>query len=57
MTNFIVLTLSIAVALLLVYGAAFVVMLNPKVMKWYCKKTMKMMEDVEDELLYGDKDL
>lgn len=46
MMNFVLLTLSIMVAILLASALAFVVMLNTKVMKWYMKKMFKMTTSI-----------
>lgn len=51
MMDFIVSTLSFTVAILLAMVLAFMVMLSPKVMKWYMKfivKRMKQMDDLID---------
>lgn len=47
MLDFIMMTLSFVVGILLATGLAFVVMLNPKVMKWYMKAVVKYMKDME----------
>lgn len=51
--TFIMMTLSFTVAILLASFVALVVMLQPKVVKWYVKKTMematRMAEDIEKE--------
>lgn len=54
MMNFILMTISITVAILLAMAAATVIMLHPKVMKLYmkyCYKTlMKQMDDTIEEI-------
>lgn len=58
MMEFVMNTISFTVAILLASLVAFVVMLQPKVMKWYLKlvqeRTMELMDDFavdkEDEL-------
>ena len=58
MMKFVMNTISFTVAILLASLVAFVVMLQPKVMKWYLKlvqeRTMELMDDFavdkEDEL-------
>ena len=55
MMNFVLLTLSIMVAILLASVLAFVVMLNTKVMKWYMNYIVKMMsrmEELVDDQMY-----
>lgn len=47
MLAFIVLTLSLTVAILLASVMAFAVMLNPKVIKWYTKRMMKYVNDLD----------
>ncbi len=49
MLNFIILTISIMVAILLASALACVIMLQPKVMKWYLRYVMKMSEDIAKE--------
>lgn len=48
--NFIILTISITVAILLASALACFVMLQPKVLKWYLRYVMKVSEDIVDEL-------
>lgn len=47
MMEFIMMTLSFTVGILLAMVLGFMVMLNPKVMKWYMKFVMKSMKDME----------
>lgn len=57
MMEFIMMTLSFTVGILLAMVLGFMVMLNPKVMKWYMKfvmKSMKDMEKVAEELMSED---
>lgn len=57
MMEFIMMTISFAVGILLAMVLAFMVMLNPKVMKWYMKVVMKSMKDMEkvaEELMVED---
>lgn len=52
MLNFIMMTISFTVAILLVMVLSFVVMMSPKVMKGYMKliaKYMKNMEKIAEE--------
>lgn len=44
MLNFIVMTISIALGIVLAMGVMLVIMLQPCVLKWYYKQTMKMIE-------------
>ena len=57
MMTFIMLTVSTTVAILLAMGVSFIVMTNPKVVKWYTRyicKTMKQMEsDFEEDQSKG----
>lgn len=50
MLNFIILTISITVAILLAGVLACVIMFQPAVMKWYLKHTMKMTEAIIEDL-------
>ena len=50
MMDFVVLTISFTLAILLASGLACVVLLQPKVMKWYTKKMFKMTNDIAEEL-------
>lgn len=50
MLNFIILTISITVAILLASALACFIVLQPKVMKWYLRYVMKMSEDIVNEL-------
>ena len=47
MLNFIIMTISFTVAILLASGLALVIMLQPKVTKWYMKLIMKYMKNME----------
>lgn len=46
MMEFIIMTGSFTVAILLASVIAFVLMLQPKVVKWYMKYMFKMMENI-----------
>ena len=48
MLNFIIMTLSIAGGILLAMAAMLIIMLQPCVIKWYSKQTMKMIESMAD---------
>ena len=54
MLNFIIMTISFTVAILLASGLGMVITLNPKVMKWYMKKANKMTMEVLEESLKTD---
>ena len=47
MMDFIIMTVSFTVAILLASVLAFVIMMQPKVMKWYMKLMFKSMNDME----------
>lgn len=49
MMDFIIMTLSFTVAILLASGIALVAMCNKKVLKWYMKKVNKMTMDLFEE--------
>lgn len=56
MMAFVLMTISFTVAILLASAIGCVVMLNPKVMKWYMGYVMKKMNDFEDvaeDILYA----
>lgn len=59
MMNFILMTLSFTVAILLASGIAVVLMLQPKVMKWYLDKvykaTFNAMSNLEKEIQEEDE--
>ena len=55
MMTFIVMTLSITVGLLLAMGLATMIMLHPKVMKWYMNYVMKSMGHFND-LVFDEDD-
>ena len=57
MMNFLLMTLSFTVAILLASFIACVCVMNKKVMKWYMKKVMGLTEEITDELTdeYFDK--
>lgn len=46
MMNFVLLTLSITVAILLASGLALAVMFNKHVLKWYMNKVQKLTEEM-----------
>lgn len=48
MMEFIIMTLSFTVAILLAGVVACVIMLQPKVMKFYMKHCVKLMKDMDD---------
>lgn len=50
MLDFIIMTISFTVAILLASGIALFITMRPKVMKWYMKKVTKMMPDMEQIL-------
>lgn len=50
MLNFILMTVSIAIAILLASVVACIVMLNPKVLKWYLRYVQKVTENIIDDL-------
>lgn len=56
MMEFVLLTLSITVALLLASGVALVLCTSKPVIKWYMKKVNKITEQVIDET-FKDEDL
>lgn len=62
MLNFILMTLSFTVALLVASGVVFVIMLQPKVIEWYMNKAFKMMnkinyEKIAENLICEDEEL
>lgn len=48
MLEFIMLTISFTVAILLASGIALYLIMQPKVMEWYMKKVMKMANDMQE---------
>lgn len=50
MLNFIILTISIMVAILLASALACFIMLQPKVLKWYLRYVQKLTEEIIDDL-------
>jgi hypothetical protein len=48
--EFIIMTLSFTVAILLASGLAFFMVLNKKVMKWYLKKVNNITMDLFEEI-------
>lgn len=50
MLNFILMTVSIAIAILLASVVACIVMLNPKVLKWYLRYVQKVAENIINDL-------
>ena len=48
MLDFIILTLSFTMAILLAMGLTFVIMLHPKVVKWYMKQAWKYMNQIDE---------
>lgn len=51
MMEFIIMTLSFTVGMLLASVIAFVVMFNKKVMYWYLKRVNKMVKDFENDMI------
>lgn len=56
MMNFIVMTLSFTVAILLASGLAIMFVLNKKVLKWYMKKVNKITMEVLEESSYDSEE-
>ena len=54
MMDFVTLTLSFTLGLMLAIGLSTMIMMNPKVMKWYMNCMLKSMNDF-DELLDDQK--
>lgn len=50
MLNFIILTISIMVAILLASALTCFVMFQPKVFKWYLRYVQKLTEEIIDDL-------
>lgn len=50
MMNFILMTISFAIAILLASVLACAIMFQPKVLKWWVKCVTKMSEKITDEL-------
>lgn len=50
MMDFVVMTLSFTVAMLLASTLACIIVLNKKVMKWYLKKVNKITMDVFEDI-------
>lgn len=44
MLNFIVMTISIALGIMIASGVMFAIVFHPRVIKWYFKQSMKMIE-------------
>lgn len=55
MMTFIMMTLSITIGLLLAMGLATMIMLHPKVMKWYMNYVLKSMNRFDS--LFEEKEL
>ena len=51
MTNFIVIVLAIVVAQIITFALGFTLLANEKFTTWYMKKSMKIAEKVQDEVL------
>lgn len=47
MMDFVMMTVSFTVSILLATGVMFILMLNQKVMKWYMKMIVKYVENME----------
>ena len=60
MMDFVLMTLSFTVAILLASVISVFVVLNTKVMKWYVKKTkkvtMELFDESFDDLVFEDKE-
>lgn len=56
MLNFIMLTLSIALGIIISYGALILIMMNPKVMIWYTNKMLGMTEKMFNETRLDDEE-
>ena len=56
MMEFVILTLSFTVAILLASVLGVVIMLNPKVVKWYMKKVNDVTMLLFDESFAADKE-
>lgn len=56
MMDFVTMTLSFTVAILLASGLACAVLLNKKVFKWYMKKAQKVSSEVIEELYDNDEE-
>lgn len=58
MMEFIIMTLSFTVAILLASGVSVFIVMQPRVMKWYTKRVTKISYQLVDELYEEeDKDL
>lgn len=57
MMEFIIMTLSFTVAIVLASVLGVLIMLNPKVLGWYMKKVNQLTMKLFDESLEGDKEL
>lgn len=55
MMNFIIMTASLTVAILLATVIAFAVLLQPKVLKWYMKYVSKLSEQMVDEMFNDEE--
>ena len=51
MINFVTIVLAIVTAQLIIFAFGFAMLMNEKFVKWYMKKTMKIVEKVQDESL------
>ena len=56
MMEFIIMTLSFTVAILLASGIACAIMCNKKVLKWYMKKVNKLSMDLFEEIASDEED-
>lgn len=56
MMDFVMTTLSFMVAMLLASSIMMFIIMQKPVLKWYTKKVMKLSEEINDELLYGDEE-
>ena len=49
MINFITIVLAVVAAQLITFALGFAVLTNGKFAKWYMKKTMKIVEELQEE--------
>lgn len=55
MMEFIMMTISFAVGILLAMAVAFAVMLQPKVLKWYMSYATKVSNQIVEEMFKDDE--
>lgn len=51
MMDFVLLVVGVMLGYLLATGLMILIVFNKRVINWYVKHTMRMMNDIEDELL------